>query len=185
MNTGFFLRKQASGNDFEALVMPHIGGLYRLAFHYCRQQSDAEDLVQDLLIKLYPKTHELQKIERLRPWLAKSLYHLFIDQLRRQRSSPIDSYEPARLIQLHNDAECGENIEKLVLVKNIEKALSKLNDDQRILVLMHDVENYTLEELETVLNTPRGTLKSRLHRARGKLRQILSADGTLACSAAC
>lgn len=171
------------GRDvFETLVMPHLPSLYRLAFHYCRQQSDAEDLVQDLLIKLYPKTGELQKIEKLRPWLAKSLYRMFIDNIRREQRSPIEFGE---LEQLEQAVGKDDETESLVRVKNIETALLNLNEDQRILVMMHDVENYTLEELSTILDAPVGTLKSRLHRSRAKLRAVLSDDGTFSPSAAC
>lgn len=185
MTFSLFSRWRPGRDVFEELVMPHMPSLYRLAFHYCGQQSDAEDLVQDLLIKLYPKTRELQKVERLRPWLAKSLYRMFIDNIRKAQRSPIEACESETLAQMADTALHSDSTEKLVLVQNIEQALTQLNEDQRILVLMHDVENYTLNELQTILDTPVGTLKSRLHRARAKLRKLLDDDGTISRSVAC
>ena len=184
MSFSLFSSWRPGRDGFEELVMPHVPSLYRLAFHYCGQQSDAEDLVQELLIKLYPKTREMQKVERLRPWLAKSLYRMFIDNLRKAQRSPIEACETETLAQMADASLRSDSTEKLVVVKNIEQALAQLNPDQRILVLMHDVENYTLEELQGILDTPLGTLKSRLHRARAKLREILD-DGTISRSVAC
>lgn len=185
MMISLFSRWRGGRGAFEDLVMPHVNGLYRLAYHYCGQQSDAEDLVQELLLKLIHRVDEMERVEKLRPWLAKALYHLFIDRLRRQQRNPVDTQQPEQLEASQAQAGSGESAEKLVLINNIEQALRQLSDEQRMLVVMHDVENYTLAELETILETPIGTLKSRLHRARAKLRRILDEDGTQSLSAAC
>jgi RNA polymerase sigma-70 factor (ECF subfamily) len=185
MKISLFSRRRGSRDAFEALVMPHVDGLYRLAYRYCGQQSDAEDLVQELLLKLIHRVDEMERVERLRPWLAKALYHLFIDRLRREQRHPVDSLEPEQLEATHAAPGSGESSEKLVLINNIEQALGQLSEDMRVVVVMHDVENYTLAELETILDAPIGTLKSRLHRARAKLREILDEEGTKALSAAC
>ncbi len=164
--------------------MPHVSSLYRLAYHYCGQQSDAEDLVQELLLKLINRVEEMEQVEKLRPWLVRALYHLFIDRLRRDQRRPVELFQPDQLETMMATAESGQSTEKLVLVDNIEQALKQLNHEQRTLVVMHDVENYTLTELEHILDAPIGTLKSRLHRARAKLRQILTEDGTKSVSTA-
>lgn len=165
--------------------MPHANNLYRLAYHYCGQQSDAEDLVQELLLKLIHRVDEMEKVERLRPWLAKALYHLFIDRLRQQQRSPIESFAPEQLETLQDETSKTQESEELLLINDIGQAVAQLNHEQRMLVLMHDVENYTLAELASILDAPIGTLKSRLHRARAKLREILSEDGTKSVAAAC
>ena len=185
MKISLFSRWRGGQDSFEELVMPYMNDLYRLAYHYCSQQADAEDLVQELLIKVFQRADELQRVEKLRPWLAKSLYHLFIDRLRQQQRAPFESVQSEHLEQMHDQRDDGHSSEKLVVVANIEQALRQLNHEQRMLILMHDVENYTLAELETILDAPIGTLKSRLHRARAKLREILSAEGTNSMSAAC
>ena len=76
-------------SSFEALLQPHVAVLYRHAFRLTGNVSDAEDLVQDLLVKLYPRRRELTKIEKLRPWLFKVLYRLFIDQRRKASRNPL------------------------------------------------------------------------------------------------
>lgn len=164
-------------SGFEELVAPHIEQLYRLGYRFSGTRHDAEDLVQELLTRLYPRLEELLAIEQLGPWLSKSLYHLFIDQNRRSTRSPVVLMD-----------DMGMDVEAAICVNGgpdislarqqtyarLEKALFSLNFEQRSLVAMHDMEGYTLPELSEMLSTPLGTLKSRLHRARAALREYLS-----------
>lgn len=69
----------------------------------------------------------------------------------------------------------NERREKIVM---LDAALSKLSDEQRLVVLLHDTEGYKLEEIQELTGTPIGTIKSRLHRARARLREILMQSGT-------
>ena len=161
-------------------MRPQVEYLYRLAWRFTGSVADAEDLVQDVLIKLFPRTQELLAIEKLRPWLARVLYNQFVDSVRQQARSPI--------VELATEAEGDDNpLDALPATKDgpeeqaersgwrerILRALDRLNAEQRAVVTMHDVEGYSLEELETMLETPLGTLKSRLHRARKRLRALL------------
>lgn len=175
-----------SDNDFESLLRPHLEYIYRISYRFTGNKEDAEDLVQDLLIKLYPRRESLQDVERIRPWLVRVLYRLFIDNMRKQKRFPL------KLVPKRKDADSGcffeqvphsdpnpeEYVRKQAVFKNISHALAMLSKDQRAVVTLHDIEGYTLSELETLLETPLGTLKSRLHRSREKLREILKKDGT-------
>jgi RNA polymerase sigma-70 factor (ECF subfamily) len=69
-----------------------------------------------------------------------------------------------------------EHVSGKELMAQIDTALNQLNDDQRILVLLHDSEGYTLNELADILQVPLGTLKSRLNRARTNLKKLLSME---------
>jgi len=169
--------RKDSGAGFEELVAPYVEHLYRLAYRFSGSQHDAEDLVQELLVKLYPRGKELARIEKLGTWLAKSLYHLFIDQTRRRHSSPVVLSEEVG-VELEAVA-CVNAMPEVYMVQqqqlaSVEKALFSLNVEQRSLIAMHDIEGYTLPELSSMLETPLGTLKSRLHRARASLRSQLS-----------
>src|ERR1700693_5852043 len=161
--------------NFEDLLRPQVEYLYRLAWRFTGSVADAEDLVQDVLIKLYPRTQELLEIERLRPWLARVLYHQFVDSVRQQARSPIAELadiegedNPLDALPATRDGP-EEHAERSGQREGILRALDRLNPEQRAVVAMHDVEGYSLEELETMLETPLGTLKSRLHRARQRL----------------
>ncbi len=160
---------------FERLLRPFIPYLYQLAWRFTGAQDDAEDLIQDLLSKLYPRLKELEKIENLRAWLAKVLYRQYIDQLRLQSRTPVRLAETGMNSDEETDIPVSINPdqEQAQLIAQIERLLPQLNDDQRLLLILHDVEGYTLKEIEEMTDTPVGTLKSRLNRARKKLRELM------------
>lgn len=151
--------------------------LYNLAYRFTGQRADAEDLVQDLLLKLYPRLEEMQAIEKLSPWLSKVLYRQYVDQYRRQQRSPISfmNEDEEVVYESHASDTAGpaENVNSELTQGILTDAMDKLNEDQRVLVMLHDVEGYGLPEISNMTDVPVGTLKSRLSRARAKLREIL------------
>lgn len=160
---------------FESLIAPHLEPLYRVAFRLTGIREEAEDLVQDLLIRLYPRRDELAAVDQLRPWLARVLYRLFIDRIRAAGRSPIDEQDGDAEIDEQYDAAPGpDHLADTVLTRErLQRALNELNSDQRILISLHDIEGYTLAELVEILDTPLGTLKSRLNRARARMRESI------------
>lgn len=160
--------------EFARLVSPHVDHLYRLAFRFTNNSQDAEDLVQELLAKLFPRTREIREIERLRPWLDRILYRMFVDRIRYDQRRPVSDCEkndPDEFAGLGNNPEF--DLEQKLTRERLQAAYAQLNEDHRALLAMHDIEGYTLLELESMLDTPIGTLKSRLHRARNQLRKNL------------
>ncbi len=179
MATPIRLFRTSRGDDgFEPLVAPHLERLYRLAYRFTGNRSDAEDLVQDLLIQLYPRRNELTGVERLGPWLARALYYRFVDTLRHGTRDPLRSAVDEEILQDTADPRTSpeQDAENALLHRRLAQALAELNPDQRALVALHDMEGYTLEELQDMLDTPLGTLKSRLHRARRHLRAALATE---------
>ncbi len=171
-------RAQSQVQGFEALVRPHLDRLYRLAYRFTGSADDAEDLVQALLVKLVPQEKRLAEVEQLGPWLARSLYYLYIDLTRHRSNSPLDHSDgegEAALHELTADEayQPEEVVEQLLTRQRIAEALERLPDEQRAIIAWHDIEGYTLEELAEQHGIPIGTLKSRLHRARARLRAIL------------
>ena len=166
-----------NASPFEQLIEPHLHHLYQLAYRLSNSQTDAEDLVQDVVLKLLSRDHEMGQIEKLRPWLAKVLYRQFIDQYRQQTRSPLNLVTDGEDGLLEQPDPSGVTPESQTEAdfsqKRLIKALQTLNQDQRTVVLLHDVEGYTLSELEGILESPQGTLKSRLSRARTQLREYL------------
>ncbi len=184
MKINIFSHHRGQDPTFEEMVAPHLERLHQLAYRYSGNQADAEDLIQDLLVKLIPRTDELRKVEQLHPWLAKALYRLHIDRFRKSNRNPVDAgYDE----HINHSAAANPNDmspSRVNLIRDLHSALQHLNEEQRILVIMHDVESYTLAELEKILETPLGTLKSRLHRSRAKLRKLLK-EGTVSLQRAC
>ena len=167
---------------FEDLIRPHIEPLYKLAYRFTNNVMEAEDLVQDLLVKLYPKLHELEKVEKLRPWLARVMYRIWIDKMRNQKLPSQDTFENINNFENQIEAEDSDAIPELAYQRSVTQlkllqALEQLSEDHRIVLILHDVEGYSMEEMKIILDCAIGTLKSRLHRARDRLRKLLD-DGT-------
>jgi RNA polymerase sigma-70 factor (ECF subfamily) len=168
-----------SGSRFEAITRPHLDRLYRLAYRFTGSRHDAEDLVQALLIKLITQEERLAAVDLPGPWMARALYHLYVDHARRHSRTeaaigqPIT--DPEFMDGLADEAaESPEHAaERQLLRRRLSTALAGLPTEQRALLAWHDMEGYTLEELATSLNVPIGTLKSRLHRGRAALRRQL------------
>jgi len=169
--------KRAEHDRFEVLIKPHISQLYKLAYRLTGQNSDAEDLVQDVVLKLYPRLTELESVEKLGPWLSRVLYRQFVDQQRALQRSPLDYTDDEQPLYADTAACTPEPVELLeseLTQDKLQEALDQLNPQQRLVLLLHDLEGYTLEEIHFMQDTAVGTLKSRLHRSRNKLREILS-----------
>ena len=75
-----FRSRRHGADRFERFAREHVDALYRLAFRLCESADGAEELVQELLVKLYPRIDELEALASPRPWLARSLYHLYVGQ---------------------------------------------------------------------------------------------------------
>jgi len=168
-----FKTRLNSGDRFEQLVSPYISTLYSFAYRLCQNTDSAEELVQLLLTRLFPKLEELERVESLRPWLTRSLYNLYVDTYRKQqRTLAIISPEEIPENILSKEKTPYENIELSHNQQVITAAMQQLNDEQRLVMLLHDAEGYSLNELAEILQTPIGTLKSRLHRGRNLVREM-------------
>ena len=171
--------EQNQARLFEQLLQPHMSRLFRFAYRLTHSRPEAEDLFQDVLTKLYSRLEELSALRDPAPGLNRVLYNHFIDNQRR--------YARRRLVDVDEGQLAGQSIESLPdpagdadpgRLDALEKALGQLSDKHRTVVLLHDAEGYKLEEIQGFTGMPLGTVKSRLHRARARLREILDADGT-------
>lgn len=178
--------RDARAAQFEELLREHLTALYRSAYRWTGAVDRAEDLVQELLVRLYPRLDELLRLDRLRPWALRVMYRIFVDQVRRDRNSPVqlsvesrderhsiedDDLEPA-------DPSPGplELTEQELTQGRILDAWALLGEEHRVVLSMHDIEDYSLPEVAQMLDIPIGTLKSRLHRARARLRELLASE---------
>lgn len=172
--------------EFEEIVKPYLDQLYRVAFRFTASKDRAEDLVQTTLTKLFPKTDELLRLEKPGPWIIRVMHRQFIDDLRRYQRSPVSLLSDARQAGDEEtqstdpyegvaSTDPGPEEDILMAEKRAKLKLAwlKLSTNHRIILSLHDIEGYTLAEVSESLETPVGTLKSRLNRARARLRGIL------------
>lgn len=163
---------------FEELLQRHLNDMFAFAFYLSGSKEAAEDLVQDLFVNLSERQVKTDGVQNPRAWLASLLYRLFVDQWRKEQRSPIHyggdsnnsnfgedcivkaidaSPGPAALVQMKEEQE------------RLYIALQELADKHKHVIILHDIQGYSLPEVEVIMSVPIGTLKSRLHRARDKL----------------
>lgn len=170
--------------SFDALLRPHLDRLYRLSFRLAGRKHEAEDLFQDVLVKVYPRLDELVDVDEPGPWLCRIMYNHFIDNRRRFARQRLVAVAESQLPegrgieQMPGGQDPALDAQRRDNIMRVERALAGLSDEHRLVVLLHDCEGYKLAEIQHVTGTAIGTLKSRLHRARARLREILDADGT-------
>jgi RNA polymerase sigma-70 factor (ECF subfamily) len=168
---------------FEQDVIPFLGQLYPAALRMTRNPSDAEDLVQETFAKAYAAFHQFMPGTNLRAWLHRILANTFINSYRKKRREPLQALST----DFHEDWQVGadplaapvrsaeaEALDRLA-DSEILRALRELPEEFRVAVYLADIEGYPYREIAEIMGTPIGTVMSRLHRGRGKLRQKLAA----------
>ena len=186
----------SSAAEFDLLLRGHIRPLYRYAYRWTGDVDQAEDLVQETLTRLYSDLPRLREIEQLRPWAARVMYRIFVDWLRRANRSPVvfvgRSGSTGELLeddeedeQAPDEAPSPEALtEQAFERERIEAAWAQLHKQHRVVLSLHEIEGYSLEEVAQIIEVPLGTAKSRVNRARNRLRTLLT-EGTNSAAPTC
>jgi len=158
---------------FEAEALPHLRRLYGVAYRMTGNAADAEDLVQDTLLRAWRGFDRFQPGTNLRAWLHTILQRVRVDQLRRKGRRPpmeeLGETEPA--VPPPQDALASG-------AEALERALGGLPEVFRTAVVLRDVEELSYAEIAEALRVPIGTVMSRIHRGRARLRAALQGSGT-------
>jgi RNA polymerase sigma-70 factor (ECF subfamily) len=170
--------------EFELLMRGHVSALYRSAYRWTSDVHQSEDLVQETLTRLFPQLAQLRQIEQIRPWATRVMYRIFVDQLRRTNRSPV-SYMGDEDIDAPDATWDPEAMTERALDRErIVAAWPRLHEQHRVVLSLHEIEGYSLEEVATMVEVPLGTVKSRLNRARQRLRELLT-EGTESIPESC
>ena len=162
--------------DFEAAVLPHLDLLYRVARRYTRETPQAEDLVQETVLKALTHWDSFRPGSNARAWLLTILRNTFVSGYRRARREAV-SLDPEALDRVSTRPEAaadpaGEFFARLT-DERILAAVEALPEDFREVVVLSDIEGMSYAEIAQVLAVPVGTVKSRLFRARQRLQAQL------------
>ncbi len=169
-------------NGFEEQVRPYLGQLYPAALRLTQNSSDAEDLVQETLAKAYSAFGQFKPGTNLRAWLHKILANTFINGYRRKKREPVLASAPESddwqagvdaFAPMARSAE-AEALDRLG-DSEVLRALRDLPEDFRTAIYLADIEGYPYREVAQIMGTPIGTVMSRLHRGRERLRSKLAA----------
>jgi RNA polymerase sigma-70 factor (ECF subfamily) len=183
MNETYLIQaaKRGDVDSFNALVLAYQDVAYTVAYRIMGEPHSAADAAQEAFISAYQKLHQFRG-DSFKPWLMRIVTNACYDELRRRQRRPATSLDalsdvqPADGLQLHSPQENPEqHAQRSELNTAIQDCINDLPDDQRVIAVLSDVESYAYQEIADITGLPLGTVKSRLSRARSRLRDCLRA----------
>ena len=178
----FGLRRNKSAGAFEEAALEHLDALYGAALRLTRDPSEAEDLVQDALVRAYRFQHHFELGTNLKAWLLRILTNTFINHYRR-------SVRERRVLDTEEGTPVGDGVmsraamrgltdstavaQEGLLRDEILAALDNLPEDYRMMIVLADIEELSYKEIAEAVGVPIGTVMSRLHRARKLMQKQL------------
>lgn len=160
--------------DWESIVAEHSARVYRLAYRLTGNRPDAEDLTQDVFIRVF-RSLDTYEPGNFPGWLHRITTNLFLDRVRRKSRLRMDGFgEGAEERLLSHEVLPESAVHDANFDPDIEAALASLSDDFRVAVVLCDIEGLSYEEISDVLGIKLGTVRSRIHRGRTQLRETLA-----------
>ncbi len=166
---------------FEAEALPLLPRLYSGALHLTRNASDAEDLVQETLLRAFRAFHQFREGSNLKAWLFRILTNTFINEYRKRQRQPRtvsneeveEWYLYSKISEEGLEPSAEASVMESLPDEEVQQALSSLPEQFRIAVLLADVEGFRYQEIAEITGVPMGTVMSRLHRGRRILEKRL------------
>lgn len=170
---------------FEADARPHLDTLYGNALRLTRAPTDAEDLVQDTLVRAYRFYDRFEAGTNFKAWLLRIQMNTFVNRYRRSvrerqvfegpMAKPVGEGVMSRA-SMRGLTDPDGDAERKLIAREIARAFDELSEEARAMVLLADVEELSYKEIAEIVGCPIGTVMSRLHRARKQLQLSLRAQ---------
>jgi RNA polymerase sigma-70 factor (ECF subfamily) len=161
--------RAGDGNAFATLVRRHERRVYNLAYRMLGRPEDARDAAQEAFISCYRNLRRFRGDSAFGTWLHRIAVNACYDLLRRRRGEPVELDEAVA------EVPDGDPADRAAVVVDVQRALLRVPQEFRAVIVMHDAQGMPYEEIAAALEVPVGTVKSRLHRGRIALAEALSA----------
>ena len=163
--------------SWEELVRDHSARVFRLAYRLTGNRADAEDLTQDVFVRVFRSLHRFQP-GTFEGWLHRITTNLFLDGARRRQKIRFDGLIDDAADRLPSKWPTpSEQLADADLDHDVAAALAALSPEFRAAVVLCDIEGLSYEEISSVLDVKIGTVRSRIHRGRAQLRVASSTGG--------
>lgn len=159
---------------FETLVNQYKNMVFTLALQLIKNKEEAEEVAQDTFIKVYKNLHKFKGESKFSSWLYRITYNTCLDNLRKNKKNnetyDLDDITINKIKTIDNALDELERQEKKEMIK---KCLSKLKEEEQVLLTLYYYEELSLQEIASVLNKKYDQIRVNLHRSRIKLAKIL------------
>ena len=159
-------------SEFKLLVMPYSSRLYRMAFRLMSSREEAEDIVQEVYVKLWGMRNELDKYNSIEALCIRITRNLCLDQLRRRKVN-IDAMKAEKLKEDNYPETPSENLEKKEDAELLHTLISALPEPQRSLVHLRHLEGKEYEEIAGMVNMNVNAIRVSISRARKQMRELV------------
>jgi RNA polymerase sigma-70 factor (ECF subfamily) len=183
-----YLIKQAQEGDVSAyntLVLHYQDVVYNVAYRIMSEPDAAADASQEAFISAYKALNRFRG-GNFKAWLMRIVTNACYDELRRRKRRPqssldeiVENYESSPLLISQDEPGPEKHSQQIELVEAIRRCMEELPEDQRVAAVLCDVEGYSYQEISSIMSISLGTVKSRLSRARAKLRDCLQGSAEL------
>ncbi len=156
--------------EYNSCVDKYLKMVYRISFHYFGNREDAEDVSQDVFLKLYSHNTKFESEEELKAWLIRvttNTCHSYFRNPFRKRKTEIDEKE------IENIVGSSSSEQEIINRKVVMDAVMSLPERYRIVVYLYYYEEYSICQISNTLNIKETTIQTRLSRAREKLKSVL------------
>lgn len=176
--------KKGDKSAFEALVRRHQRRVFNLVFRVCRHPDEANDLTQEVFVRVYKKLHTFEERSAFTTWLYQVAVNHAKNRLKylgrrhyyqsESLDKPIEGSENTMTRQIEStDLGPDQLLAGAQIQKIVQEKLSELADDQKMVVIMRDIQGLDYEEIAEITGLALGTVKSRIHRGRVELKKKL------------
>ncbi|MDL2317518.1 sigma-70 family RNA polymerase sigma factor [Eubacteriales bacterium OttesenSCG-928-A19] len=174
--------QRGDADAFEALLAPHERKIYALCLRILGNQEDAKDCAQEAILRIWRSLGTYRRQASFTTWSCRIATNVCLDLLRRNKARPavsLDTVAEVRFEATDGRADPHAQAETAARKRAMTEGIAELSPDMRAALVLRDVQGFSYDEVAEVLQVPLGTVKSRVSRARDRLRDALRMDAEL------
>jgi len=178
--------KNGDIDSFEKLIGSHQKRVYNIAFKMLGNKEDASEMAQETFIKIFKSIKNFKEESTFSTWIYRITVNVCLDFIRKRKKNINVSYDNTIKLddsEVHFQAKDNSQRPDMIyenreLKRELDKAIEKLPPDQRIVVILKDIQGFSYIDIANFVKCPEGTVKSRLNRGRLALKEMLKRSGT-------
>ncbi len=186
MDENILVKKAINGDNsaFEMLMEKHMGIIYNIALRMTANQDDAEDMTQEIMIKIFRSLSSFKGNSKFSTWIYRVAVNTCLDELKKKKNkkhlsldAEISGDDGENQIEIKDDSPSPEKLaEQNELRDMVAAAVKLLSDEHRAVIVLRDIRGMSYSEIAEILGCSDGTVKSRISRARAQLKMILEKE---------